>query len=284
MHNQQTHQINSTDLQIAINLKGAELNSVIDKKTGFEFIWQADATIWNRHAPVLFPIVGKLFENKVLIDGKNYDSNFELCEIYEDLVRFMLESNEESFNIFPFEYKFFISYQIKNNELKITYTVKNTGFKTLYFSVGAHPGFNIPNKNLSDCEIRFEKEENLKRYLLNSGNFNGLQENLGENTNVLPLSSKIFEKDAIVFKNLHSNNLTLVQKNSNFKIEVDFKGFPYMGIWSKFPNQDFICLEPWLGLADHIDFKGDISEKEGIICLESSEQKEFSYQLKFTAP
>lgn len=293
MENTESFQIASAQLVLKVNAHGAELCSVKDKVSGFEFIWQADPAVWTRHAPVLFPVVGKLFENKILIDGNVFhmnqhgfarDSHFEIVELYEDTIRFMLESNEETRKGYPYDFKFFVMHEVIENRVKISYTVLNTGSETLFYSVGAHPGFNLPLKDLSKYTILFEKPENLERYMLNKGNFNGLSECLGTNQSVLNLSKDLFIKDAIVFQNLKSSQLSLVQQNSNFKIELQFEGFPYLGIWSKYPNQDFICLEPWAGLADSVGFNGDISIKEGIIFLAPLEEKTLSYTITFTAP
>nr|MBC7612363.1 aldose 1-epimerase family protein [Pseudopedobacter sp.] len=287
------HQIASTELSLCINTKGAELNSVIDKRSGFEFIWQAKTAIWNRNAPVLFPFVGKLNQNKFRVNSEIYpmtqhgfarDFNFELIELYKDTITLMLTDTEETLRIFPFNFKFLITYQVIKSAIKINYSIINTGTNILYFSVGAHPAFNLPVKDFSKFKIEFEKPENLQRHLLVDGLFSGLTENMGDKQRYLQLSNELFMKDAIVFKYLKSISLLLVQPGSNFKIKLNFKGFPYMGIWAKYPHQDFLCLEPWVGLADSKNFEKDLSQKEGIVKLSAGAEKHFAYKIKFTAP
>ncbi len=291
--NAETFQISSSKLLLKINARGAELAAITDKKTGFEFIWQVDPAVWNRHAPVLFPVVGKLFNNTIAISGALYqmnqhgfarDQTFELIELYEDTVSLMLESGANTKALYPFDFKFIISYELKELTVKTTYTIINTGNSRLYFSVGAHPGFNLPVKDLSKFKIRFDKPEDLNRFLLQEGNFNGLTENLGTQVTELSLDAELFKKDALVFKNLRSDFLILEQVDGDFSVGLKFEGFPYMGIWSKYPNQDFICLEPWAGLADSVGFKGDIAEKEGMMLLEQGETKIFAFELSLHAP
>lgn len=288
-----SYQIASERIAVSVSEQGAELISVRDNQTNFEFIWQANPQVWGRFAPVLFPIVGKLNQNKILINNQEFqmsqhgfarDCSFEMIELYTDLVKFMLCSNERTLEQYPFQFKFFISYEVVNNELKITYTVLNEDIKPMYFSVGAHPGFNLPVHDLSKFHIQFEKEENLNRYLLEDGLQNGLTENIGSNQSVLKLNSQLFDKDAIVLKNLSSRYLSLVQTDGKYEVKLDFEGFPFMGIWSKKGNQEFICLEPWQGIADSVGFNEDISKKEGIICLQAGEENSFSYTLTFSAP
>lgn len=282
--------IQSDNLKVEISLKGAEVTSVIDKASQTEFMWNANPQIWNRHAPILFPIVGKLNQNTLHCKGKNHtmgqhgfarDKTFEVLEIYSDLARFMLVSDDVSLANFPYQFKLFITYTVKENCLEISYEVYNTDTEKMYFSVGAHPGFLLPEKDLNSFEIQFESKENLETHLLKEGLFSGEKALLQENTNRLLLNENTFQKDALVFKNLNSKFICLKHLNSEWEIKLDFEGFPYLGIWAKHPNQDFICLEPWQGLADKIDFNGDLSKKEGIVELGPQEMKQFKHILSF---
>ena len=51
---------------------GAELVRVFDKKNGQDMLWEGDPAVWGRHSPILFPFVGKSFENQYRLDGKVY--------------------------------------------------------------------------------------------------------------------------------------------------------------------------------------------------------------------
>ena len=86
------------------------------------------------------------------------------------------------------------------------------------------------------------------------------------NGKILPLNYSLFAEDAIVLKNSETSSLTLL-KNDIPQLKVSFPDFPYLGIWTK-KDAPFICIEPWLGIADHHDVSGKIKEKEGIQILD----------------
>ncbi len=285
--------LSSNSLQVIISDLGAELISVTDHLSRFQFIWQGNNDIWPRHAPVLFPIVGKLNKNSIQIKQQKYslgqhgfarDLRFEPIEIYSNLIKFMLESSEQTKEFFPFDFKFFITYEINLNALSITYSVLNTGMEKMYFSVGAHPGFNLPTSDIKSYQIIFEKEEFPERYLLSDGLLNGEKDKINMHQQVLPLNNDLFLKDAIVLKSFKSNWIKLLQMDGKFEIHMDCPGFPFMGIWTKPQCEDFICLEPWQGIADSVGFEGDISEKEGILCAEPGHELSFNYTIRFSAP
>ena len=107
--------------------KGAELVSV--KINDVEKMHDGES-FWNRHSPVLFPIVGKLKEGKTTIDGNEYfmgqhgfarDMEFE--EIGEH--SYVLKSNEETLKKFPFNFEFYIGYEVIGNTVITKYKVVN---------------------------------------------------------------------------------------------------------------------------------------------------------------
>lgn len=228
-------------IKVSITSKGAELKSVFDKKNTYEFLWQANETIWGRTAPVLFPVIGKCFNNELLIHGKLYpmsqhgfarDMNFEVIEKTESKIIFQLVSSNETLLKFPFHFDLRLSYTLIKNKIVGGYEILNTGNEMLYFSIGAHPGFNLPTKKLTDYFIEFDQTETDERYLLNEGLLNGKTETVFKGTKI-ELDKILFDKDAIVLKNLQSKKIKLQSKNSTFSIELQCDSFPYFGIWSK---------------------------------------------------
>lgn len=277
-------------LSIQIADKGAELTSIKNLKTGFEYLWQADAAVWGRHAPILFPIVGKVKDNTLLCSGKTHamsqhgfarDMVFQKISETDAEVWYELTASEQTKAVYPFNFTLRLGYQLTNNTLTCLYEVLNAGSQPLYFSIGAHPGFNLPTANLSDYSIVFEKEETAERKLLSGGLFNGSAKPVLTTPTTVRLHAAIFDDDAIVFQNLNSRQLTLKQNNGPFQIQLNYEGFPYMGIWTQKGNEQFICLEPWCGHADPIEGHKDISEKQGIVRLEGGEKFNRSYALTF---
>lgn len=274
-----------------ISSLGAELKSLKNLKTGFEYIWQADPAYWNRSAPILFPIVGELKNGAYRVDGNEYslsrhgfarDSVFEITKRTNDEVVLTLKSNPDSLKKYPFDFEFSVGYLLQGNSILTTFTIYNPNTQNIYFSVGAHPGFNLPSKQLENYYIEFEKPETLERWLLKDNVFSGETEPVINNSTRLPLVTSLFDKDAVVFKNMVSKKLSLKSLNGDYSLTMDFDGFPYFGIWTKPNCHEFVCLEPWCGLADNSNFNGEFSEKEGVIVLVAGQVFERQFTIDIT--
>lgn len=278
-------------LQVVIHHQGAELSSV-KNHSGLEYIWQADKSVWARHAPVLFPIVGKLKGNTYCINEKNYelnqhgfarDSVFSLVSHTTTSCTFELTSDEESRKKFPFDFIFQISYTLDKDTLHTHYKIINPSEQTLLFSVGAHPGFNCPletDELFEDYYLKFEKT-NLSITQLNGGLLSEQTIPLKLEEDGLRLNSHTFDKDALVFENNQINTISLLSKKSTRKIQLDCKNWPYFGVWSKKGCSNFICLEPWYGVADKENTNHVFAEKAGLIKLEAKKQFDCSFSITF---
>lgn len=274
-----------------ISTLGAELKSVKSVANNHEFMWQADADIWPRTAPVLFPIVGKVKNDLLRVNSKTYplsqhgfarDLPFSIAEQTESKAVFKLIYSDATLQKYPYDFKLLLSYEWQNNELVCGYEVHNLGVVDMPFSIGAHPGFVLPGAHLNEWKLLFDKPESLSRHLLQDGLFNHETEDLVTQSNELQLSVELFDKDAIVFKNMQSSILTLVHDKSNYTIKMRFDGFPYFGIWTKKGNQRFVCLEPWFGHSDYTEGHEDITKKEGMQTLPSHQVFKAHYALTFS--
>ncbi|MFN0048417.1 MAG: aldose 1-epimerase family protein [Cytophagales bacterium] len=280
-------------LTISAKIQGAELTSIKSNTTGIEYLWQALPSIWPRHAPVLFPIVGKLADGKYNYKGKTYelpqhgfarDMDFELVGENNNILTYILVSTPDTLAKFPFEFKFYVIYQLLDNQLITTYKVLNVGKDDMYFSVGAHPAYAcpiLPTEKFEDYYLEFEQKEVIGRYLIQNGLISQHTIPLLYNENILPLSVELFKDDAIVLKNIKSKTITIKSNKSAHSVKMNFDGFPFFGIWTKPGNNAFICLEPWLGIADTVDKKQDFTQKEGILKLEAGQSFEASYTVTF---
>lgn len=270
--------LENENFKIGILSLGAELRSVINKNTNKEYIWQADEHVWPRSSPILFPFVGKLKDDTYTFRGKKYHlpqhgfaRNFEFDVIEESSIRivFQLSSKDATLIDYPFPFVLQLAYELKDNELSLEYKVKNMGDSEMYFSIGAHPAFNLSG-DFENYTLEFEQSEKFERYLLKSGLRTMEKSELKMNENKLALKKEYFEEDAIVLKGMKSNSITILDQESNKLLSLHAENYPYYGIWSKSPYP-FICLEPWEGIADHTNTQGVLDEKEGIIKLDSSE-------------
>ncbi|PRX35599.1 galactose mutarotase-like enzyme [Orenia metallireducens] len=273
-------------IKVKIASQGAEMTSLELKEDNQEYLWKADPRYWGRHAPVLFPIVGKVKNDQYKVDGEVFkltqhgfarDNEFELVEQEEQRVVYRLTSSEELLNKYPYQFELEIEYKLVANRVEVTYNVKNKDQKTIYFSIGAHPAFNWPleeGENKEDYYLEFEENEKLRASLLDEGLLSDTTIEFLANNNSKPLAEELFRNDALILKDLKSKSVSLKSKSSDREVKVEFTGFPYMGIWSPPAGAPFICIEPWYGVADLKDSDGNLKTKEGIEVLQP--EAEFS--------
>lgn len=281
-------------LEIAIHPTGAELQKISAVKNGLEFMWDGNPEFWNSHAPNLFPIVGSLKEDLFLYNNTSYNLGrhgfarhsdaFTITEKSDNRLTLKLSASEETLQNYPFKFEFLVTYELVENQIKITYTVNNSDDKTIYFSVGGHPAFKcplFPDETYSDYTLRFERHENSETHLLNlkTGLLNLQTETVFEIPKAIALHDHIFDKDALVFKDLKSNHVTLNSKNHGDIVSVYFEDFPFLGIWAK-PKAHFVCIEPWQGVADSENSTQILKDKEGIVALANNKAYSASYSIE----
>ena len=284
---------NST-LTIKINPKGAELRSLFNNQNQTEYLWNADPMFWGKSSPVLFPIVGSLKENMYHFEGQQYtlprhgfarDKEFIVEKRQENSTTFLLTHDENTLKVYPFKFEFRLIYSLENNAMNVTYSVKNTGENKMYFSVGGHPAFAVPlteNTSYDDYYLQFNKTETFKRWGLTSGGLIETQPiDFLIDTDKLDLTKELFYDDAIVFKNLESTSVILKSDKTNRQLKFDFEGFPYLGIWAA-KDADFVCIEPWCGIADSANHNQELTQKEGIIKLSLGEIFERTWRVEIS--
>lgn len=287
------HSISNAYLQVNIIQKGTEISSIKSIKTGKEYMWDADPVIWGSHAPVLFPAIGSFKNDKCFIEGKVYkipkhgfirnNEDLILTEKSSSKLTYQLEYSDKTLAIYPYLFRFNISFELKGNELIVSHQVENLDSKEIHFSLGAHPAFKCPineGENYADYYLEFEQEEIASRTLLSS---NGLITDQTDpvltNNNILKLNAGLFKEDALIFKELKSRKVSLKNSKSNQVLTVDYTDFKFLGIWAK-PNAPFVCIEPWLGIADHENTDGDYLKKEGLISLPKGENFTAEFSIK----
>lgn len=277
------YSIENEFLKVNINSKGAELSHIKSVNNKTEFMWQADPEVWGSHAPNLFPIIGSMKLDSYIYNNEVYpmtkhgfirkNDNFVAEKTSENEMKFILISNDDLYKMFPFKFQIAISYTLQGNSLTVNHTVHNLDTKTMYFSLGGHPAFNCPlnsTEDYTDYVLEFEKPETSQSYLLNMAT--GLVTNKTKpaftDSKVIQLRGDLFNEDALIFKDLKSRKVTLKHKEKGAVLSVSFKDFNFLGIWAK-PNAPYVCIEPWLGIADNENTNRKIEEKEGILSLDS---------------
>lgn len=273
-------------ITLNIKTKGAELVSV-KNTSGHEFMWSADPAFWNRTAPHLFPIVGRLKQDQFEYKGKSYtltqhgfarDSEFEVEQQNETSVTFLLRSSDETLQKYPFAFEFRVRYELQEKQLTISYEVTNTGDTELPYNVGGHPAFALDHP-LEEYALEFEQELQTERWLLDGGHFTGKTQSMHIKQK-LPLSEALFEDDAVVFKDPQFHQVTLVHQTAGALLSVRSSNWEAIGFWKK-AHAPFLCIEPWWGYADYHEAKGDLMQKKGVHILASGTSETCSYQIEF---
>lgn len=275
--------LENDNIKVAVKTKGAELDSLFSKDTNLEYLWNGDAKFWNKKSPILFPIVGTLKQNTYFYKNKAYiltrhgfarDTEFAVTDQSEHSATFTLSDNEDTLRSFPFPFTLDVIYSIEANMLHVKYRVANTGSDNMYFSIGAHPAFRVPlekKRVYDDYFFEFEQIEDGYRWLISSEGL--IEPNTVPfliNNNKLPITRELFSKDAVVFKYLNSTKVKLKSNKSKHGVEVSYPGFPFIGLWAA-PGADFVCIEPWCGIADATTSKQELINKEGINLLTPSQ-------------
>ena len=282
MKKEMNYEIKNEYIKAKIKSFGAELNSLQKINEDLEYIWQGDSKYWNRHSPILFPIVGRLKNDSYFYKNQKYnmsqhgfarDKEFEIVEKKDDFIEFKLSSDEKTLKIYPFSFELYLSYKLERNSLIVSYKVINKSDEKMLFSIGAHPAFNWSlEKDLKKEDYFLEFEiNNSKRYFLNELGLVFDSIDLKFEDKKLFLNEELFKNDALVFNDLNIKNLTFKNiRNENF-IKLNFENFAYLGIWSKPSGSPFLCIEPWFGVADEENASQNFEDKKGIINLQKDE-------------
>jgi galactose mutarotase-like enzyme len=263
-------------LEVILKSEGAELCAIHELANQRDWLWHGDSSWWPRHAPVLFPFVGKLKKNVFEYEGQSYempqhgfarDLNHTLLESNDQMAKFLLRDTNNTLKSFPFPFELYTIHSLNDNSITTEWVVKNCGSQKMYFSIGGHPAFKCPltpNERLEDYYIHFESMENPVQWALEEGLIMGSKP-YGK-IQSLDLQDALFEKDALIFSDLQSKSVFLKSKNSTAYLQFEFGSMPYLAFWKK-PGAPFICIEPWHGIADHSTHSGQIAEKLGIESL-----------------
>ncbi|MGM0212616.1 aldose 1-epimerase family protein [Enterococcus sp. AZ109] len=269
-------------LQAIINEKGAELTSL--KANEIEYIWQADPAFWGRHAPILFPFVGRLKDDQYSYKGKIYpmsqhgfarDETFQVKKQTEEKVVLVLKSSEKTKEVYPFDFLLTVSYEVWGEGLRIRFEVENTGDDEMLFALGGHPAFNVPMEKGLDFEdyfFSFSPQKSRVKIPLEGPYANLDQKTLGQTNTNIRISHDLFQNDALIYETKGLNAFTISAEDSPHSVTLAYNHIPYVGFWSPYPKEaPFVCIEPWWGFADTVDSNGKLEDKPGMNLLSPAE-------------
>jgi galactose mutarotase-like enzyme len=242
--------------------------------TGAEYLWKGDPVYWGRTAPVLFPFVGGVYEKQFRTKGQTYpmgqhgfarDMDFTLLSQTEDAIWFVLESNEETLQRYPYAFILKLGYELKEQGVRVIWQVENPGTEDLPFSIGGHPAFNCPideGKAQTDYLLSFDAKESIvSTRLSGSGLATEARDEYMLQKGYLPITEDLFDKDALVVEHDQAHQVSLCRQDGEPYLSVTMSA-PLFGVWSP-PKKKapFICIEPWYGRCDAEGFTGDLTER-----------------------
>ena len=279
------YRLNNQHISITINPLGAELQELTHMEHG-NLLWKKDDTLWNRYAPILFPIVGRLVNDQYTVEDEVYtmrqhgfarDKVFEVLEYNETSVTFCLKANEDTRAQYPFEFELRVTYVLIGGMLIISHEVINRDAKDLLFSIGGHPGFHIEG-NLNDYVLDFGGEFTVQQHLITGNYYNGETKDLHLNR-TFDLTESLFASDAIVIKAPPFQSIGFGKKNGPRLLTLHCDSWTAMGLWTK-PSAPFFCIEPWWGWADAINSLGTLKEKDGVMSLAPGRHSRLNYSIE----
>ncbi len=282
------HSIAATGIAARIAAHGAELQSLQDP-AGHEFLWQAGPE-WSRHAPVLFPIVGRLTGDTLRHNGHAYrltqhgfarDSHFAWMERTPTFCRLALTDTPETLARYPFPFRFEVAYAAAGDTLAITYTIENPGPTILPASMGAHPAFRWPLRDGIAKEahtLAFSAPEPAPIRRLTGGLLRPDPLPSPIEGQMLLLTESLFTDDAMILDHPASQSVRFSAPGAP-GIDVSWEGFSELGLWMK-PGAAFLCIEPWCGYASPVGFDGDFAEKPGLLLIPPGEQRSATHRMR----
>lgn len=281
--------IKNNKITVLINSFGAELMSIKDIN-GTQYLWQGEKKYWKDRAPILFPYIARLTDNKYYIDNKCYSMNihgfasnseFQVVKLLEDEITFSLKSNETTYKIYPRNFELIITYKLIENKIEITFIVINNDNKTMYFGIGGHPGF-LLNGNFEDYYLEFNEKCQPRRVGFNEKCFlnNKDEEFPLIDSKILKLSHNMFDDDAIILYNT-SKAISIKNTKTNYTLTVSFKNMKYLGLWHMpKTNAPYICIEPWSSLPSREGIIEVFEKQTNLLVLEKNKQYTNTWSIK----
>jgi galactose mutarotase-like enzyme len=269
--------LSSLELTAEVSPLGAQLATLRDR-AGRDLLWNGDPAVWSGRAPLLFPIIGVLAGGTYRLGSRTYrlprhgfarGKVFEIVESSVGAATFRLKSDEASLLVYPFHFELDVHFALEGPTLSVTTQVRNLGNEDMPASFGYHPALRWPlpfGQARPDHFIEFANDEPAAvRRLDADGLLTPMRHPTPISQRRLTLADALFEDDVIIFDEIRSRSVSY-GAGVGPRIRVSFPDTPYLGVWTK-PRGNFICIEPWHGVADPEGFSGDFRSKPGVFTV-----------------
>ena len=280
-------------LTVEVSGHGAELQSI--RKGDVEYLWQGDPSFWGRRSPVLFPIVGSVWESRYRVGGKEYqmgqhgfarDMEFTLVSCSQTEVRYRLEYSDETLARYPYPFVLEIAYRLHGNSLDVVWDVMNPSDCDIYFQIGAHPAFFYPDYDPEkSCRgfFTFDRNEDLECIRIKEKGCVDAETkwSLDMPGGRLKLEKDTFDSiDTIMLQDSQIRRVNMFREDGSLWLSLSFDA-PVTGIWSP-PGKvaPFICIEPWYGRCDRVGYEGDYRDKDWVNRLAPGKKFESVYTIE----
>lgn len=282
-------------LAVVIDTHGAELQSIDNIRTGRHYLWHGDKAYWGRRSPVLFPIVGSLWDGTFRMDGKEYglgqhgfarDMEFAVMEnVPENEAWFVLEANDETMAKYPRNFRLEIGYSLIGERVMVMWRVVNNDALRMSFQIGAHPAFNYPDFSPADPIHAYFTTDGGKilysQIIAEKGCIGDeTMEVEADSDGLVPVTGATYSRGALIFADNQVHRVSMLSKDKRPYVTLMFSA-PLVGLWSPSGDAPFMCIEPWWGRADKVGYEGEFSERQYVNHLEPGETFEASYMMIF---
>ena len=284
--------LSNSELTIQVSPHGAELCSIV--RNGHEYLWQADPAYWKRHSPVLFPIVGSVWEGHYRVGGQTYemsqhgfarDMDFELLSQSATELRYRLADTEETRRKYPYPFVLEIGYRLHGACVDVLWQVTNPASAEMYFQIGAHPAFNVPGYDEADPRrgfFGFAPSEGLEyvRIAERGCVAPDVHYPMPLADGLLPIDAHTFDIDTYILEDGQVREVTLYDNDKRPCLRLRFDA-PVLGLWSPpGKNAPFVCIEPWYGRCDRAHFSGEFKDRDWVQRLRAGETFRGGYTIE----
>lgn len=269
-------QISSDKITLQVDSLGAEVKSLKSVPDNREYMWHGDPAYWGRTSPVLFPIVGGLKGGAYRVDGREYpmgqhgfarDMEFQLKSQVASEIWFSLSSDEETLKKYPYPFLLELGYELTDKTVVVKWRVTNQARDPIWFSIGGHPGFLCPidpGTDQTQYKLLFDAKDHVVASCIEKGLLGKEKKTYALRDGALPITAGLFDNDALVIEGNQAHSVALARPDGTPYLTVSFDA-PLFGVWSPpMKKAPFICIEPWYGRCDSVDFTGDFKEREWV--------------------
>ncbi|WP_281165742.1 aldose 1-epimerase family protein [Liquorilactobacillus sicerae] len=286
--------IENNTFQAVIDLQGAQLTHLYNKKFNFDYLWNNPA--WNKHAPILFPAIGRSNHDEYLLNGEKYSmpqhgfiaaQQFEVSNLKPNIVTLRAEANAETRKMYPFEFELEVTFALLTNGLALTFAVKNNSAESMPFSLGSHPAFNVPlNDEGTFNDYRLSFTGNFQLPLANyeiiktpAPYRTGKIEKFSA-SKTITLNHDLFAQGLRIIANQQVKQVELTSTRSSHAVLINLGDFKNVCLWTKeTKNLPFLCIEPFSGLPDVLGEPVDWQHKEASQQLGPKQKQLLQYEI-----